>query len=550
MYMNIFIGGAWPYANGPLHIGHLAALLPGDVLARYHRLKGDNVIYVSGSDCYGTPVAIRARQEGTTPAEVCGHFHEEFCECFKKLGFSYDLYGRTTSDEHRSFVREFHRQLYQSDLVYEAWTSLLFCPCCEKILTDRLVAGTCPSCGKKTRGDQCDACGRILEAETLIAPVCTVCGKGLKLRRTKHLYIALSRLEDTLREYIGAHPRWRKNALSFSCRYLNEGLQDRALTRDLDWGIEVPRPGYAAKKIYIWAENVLGYLSACKTAAEARGSDFLSFWQEDSRHYYVHGKDNIPFHTLILPALLLAHGGTQGALHGGGWHLPDEIVSSEHLTLDGRKISTSQNHAIWVTDLLERFEPDSLRYFLIANGPEKRDADFTWQEYTRVHNDELLGAWGNFVHRTLAFISKYFGGAVPGGTPDESLVHRIAATFDSAGLLLEQMRFRDALECIFSLVRQGNKYFDAAQPWRTRETEPDKCAETLYNCVFLILNLERLLSPFLPFTSSKIDDWLQAASEKTWSLHFPADGLVIPQPELLFTRLDPACDTAKLTKEL
>ncbi|NTV91488.1 MAG: methionine--tRNA ligase, partial [Clostridiales bacterium] len=406
--MKVLIGGAWPYANGSLHIGHLAALLPGDVLARYHRAKGDDVYYVSGSDCHGTPVAIRAKQENKTPEEVSDRYHEEFCGCFSKLGFSYDVYGKTSSGQHKAFITDFHRKMYEGEYIHEKKTPQIHCDNCGISLADRLVTGICPSCGDNARGDQCDSCGSVLEPETLIDPVCSVCGEAASFVDENHLFIAISKLEEELKTYIASHPEWRRNAAAFSNKYINEGLRDRAVTRSLDWGIDVPKTGFEDKKIYIWAENVLGYLSAGKQACEERGTDFSELWKGDARHYYVHGKDNIPFHTIILPSLLLAH--------GGGWRLPDSIISSEHLTLEGKKISTSRNWAIWVKDIAEAYAPDIIRYFFIANGPEKRDSDFSKREFINNCNGELVGAYGNFVNRNLAFISRYFEGVVPKGS--------------------------------------------------------------------------------------------------------------------------------------
>jgi methionyl-tRNA synthetase len=554
--MKILIGGAWPYANGSLHIGHLASLLPGDVLARYHRAVGDEVYYVSGSDCHGTPVAIRARQENKTPEAVSDYYHDEFCECFQKLGFSFDLYGKTSSEEHKAFVTDFHRRLYESGYVYEKTSPQAYCENCGIALADRFVTGGCPSCGEKVRGDQCDACSCVPEPEALLSPACAFCGAAPVFKETKHLYIALTRLEDRLKAYIAAHPEWRKNAVAFSNRYLNEGLRDRAITRYLDWGIDVPRDGYEDKKIYIWAENVLGYLSASKQVCEARGASFDALWgcdvshcdaghrnagHCDARHYYVHGKDNIPFHTIILPSLLLANPPTAGdspanAPHGGTWHLPDVMVSSEHLTLEGRKISTSQNWAIWVKDSVGRYDPDSLRYFLIANGPEKRDADFSWREYINSHNGELLGAYGNFVNRSLAFITRFFGGSLPDGTLRPDIEAQIKALYPAVGGLITQCRFKDALETIFSFIRDANKYFDTERPWETRVTDPAACDNTLYTCVQIISNLAVLLRPFLPFSSEKILSWLQLKPD--WVPQFVRAGFRIPEPEILFERID------------
>lgn len=525
---NVLIGGAWPYANGSLHIGHIAGLLPGDVLARYHRAKGDNVYFVSGSDCYGTPVAIRAKQEGSSPREISDLYHEEFTECFKKLGFSYDEYTKTSADAHKEFVKEFHSKLYESPYVYEADVPQAFCECCNIFLADRFVLGVCPQCGEETRGDQCDACGTVLEPENLKEPVCAVCRHSVSFRSSKHLYIAISKLEKELRELVDRSDGWRRNAISFTNRYIGEGLRDRALTRDLDWGIDVPKAGYENKSIYIWAENVLGYLSASKVVAERRGADFGELWGEDARHYYVHGKDNIPFHTIILPALLLAN--------GSGWHLPDRIVSSEYLTLEGKKISTSKNYAIWVKDLLENYEADSIRYFFIANGPEKKDADFSWREYINSHNGELLGAYGNFVNRSLAFIAKYWGGVVPAGELNPEIKAKIDELFECVGEKIEKGSFKEALDDVFEFVRGANKFFDAEQPWITRTEDEKKCQNTLYQCVQIIANLSILLEPFLPFSSEMVRGWLNVNLD--WEPASVPFGYQLPEVEILFQRID------------
>ena len=525
---NILIAGAWPYANGSLHIGHVAGLLAGDVLARYHRAKGDRVCYVSGSDCHGTPVALRAKREGLTPREVSDRFHEEFSRCFQWLGFGYDLYSKTSSEEHIRFVQEFHEKLYGSPYVYEKEVPQAYCEGCKSFLADRFVTGKCPVCGEAARGDQCDACGEVLEPEQLIEPVCAVCGERISFRNTRHLYIAISRLEKELKAYVESHENWRKNAVALSKRYIEEGLRDRALTRDLDWGIDVPRKGYEDKKIYIWAENVLGYLSLSRLVAKERGWDFKELWGEEARHYYVHGKDNIPFHTIILPALLLAE--------GEGWHLPDYIFSSEYLTLEGKKISTSQNYAIWVKDLIGRYEADSLRYYLLANGAEKRDADFSWQGFITSHNNELLGAWGNFVNRTLIFITKYLDGRVPDGSLEKGLEEEIDRLYEKIGKKVEGGRLKEAIDDIFAFVRFSNKYFDLGKPWITRNTSLRDCRDTLYNCVQLIVNLAVLLEPFLPFSSEKVLGWFLLDS--SWKRKTVPTGFVIPETEILFRRID------------
>ena len=525
----ILIGGAWPYANGSLHIGRVSALIPGDILARYHRAKGDHVYYISGSDCHGTPVAIRAKQERKTPEQISDFYHEEFKECFDRLGFTYDSYDKTSSEAHKSFVREFHRIMYKGEHIFEKSVPQAYCTLCNSFLADRLVEGRCPECGHAARGDQCDACGRVLEPELLVKPKCSVCGTEPEFRESNHLYLALSKLEEQINNYVDSHPEWRKNAIAFSKKYINEGLRDRAVTRDLDWGIEVPKEGFANKKIYIWAENVLGYLSGSFQKTRDKEDEFNELWfGNNTRHYYVHGKDNIPFHSIILPGLLLAN--------GRGWHLPDSMVSCEYLTLEGKKISTSRNYAVWVKDMLDIYHPDSIRYFLITNGPEKRDTDFTWREYVNSHNSELLGAYGNFANRNLAFIAKYFDGVVPEGELEADINSWIKTLYQSIGKKIEEGAFKEALDGIFEFVRWSNKYFDVQKPWETRNTAPEACKNTLFNCIQIISNLAVLLKPFLPFSSEKLQRWLDL--NDCWKPQFVAAGYSLPETGILFERIE------------
>lgn len=528
MNKKILVGGAWPYANGSFHIGHLASLLPGDVIARYHRACNDKVYYVSGSDCHGTPVALRAKAEGKSPQEISDKYHEEFVDCFNRLGFSYDCYTKTSSKEHKDFIRDFHKELYKSKYVYEKTTPQAYCECCNTFLADRFVTGTCPKCGAPARGDQCDACGTVLDPENLQSPICAVCKNPVTFRDSTHLYIAISKLEKELKNLLDNNTNWRKNAVTFTKRYINEGLRDRALTRDLDWGIPVPKEGYENKTIYIWAENVLGYLSASKIICDKRGESFEELFGENAKHYYVHGKDNIPFHTIILPALLISH--------GKGLHLPDQIVSSEYLTLEGNKISTIRNYAIWVKDLLDKYDPDSLRYYFLANGPEKKDADFSWTEYVNNHNGELLGAYGNFINRSLSFINKYLGGYVPEGNISPEWEDDLRKLYTSTADRIEKGNIKDALEGIFEIIRKANKYFDQEQPWKSRTCDPSACSNTLYNCTQIIANLAVLLSPFLPFSSEKVCRWLNINTD--WKFKTVASYFKLPEIEILFERLD------------
>lgn len=525
---NIVIGGAWPYANGSLHIGHIAALLPGDVLARYFRLKGDKVFYVSGSDCHGTPITERAERENKTPEEISEFYHKEFFEVFGSLGFSYDLYLKTTDERHKCFVTGFHKKLYDSEYTEERTVKQPFCPACKRVLTDRMIKGICPVCKNQARGDQCDFCSEIFEADSLINAECTVCGTGISFRETKQIYLLISKLSDDLTEYLDSHNFWRKNAKAFTKRYIDEGLRDRAVTRDLKWGIDVPKEGFQDKKIYIWAENVLGYLSAVSILCKEQGLDFREIYGKNSRHYYVHGKDNIPFHTIILPSLLLAH--------GEKLHLPDEIISSEYVTLEGRKISTSRNYAVWARELCEKFDPDAVRYFFMVNGPEKRDTDFSFREFRQQINSELVGAWGNFVNRTLAFAVKYLNGEIEKAAVDDNIRNKVQNTFDSVGEKIEKGCFREALEEIFELIRFGNSYYDSKTPWKTRTEDIEKCRKTISDCTYLIANASQLLYPFLPFSSAQIAEWLDF--DFSWNEIIPDAVVISGDIKILFSRIE------------
>jgi len=403
-----------------------------------------------------------------------------------------------------------------------------YCPTCRKVLVDRLVYGICPKCGANTRAEQCDVCGELLDPEIIEQPVCAQCGTAVEFQKDQELFLLLSELRQALQTYLDEHPTWRRNAVAFTKRYIDEGLRDRAITRNLDWGISVPDETFKDKKIYIWAENVLGYLSAAEYLCSQRGVDFTEVFGRNARHYYVHGKDNIPFHTIILPALLLAH--------GDGLRLPDEIISSEHMTLEGQKISTSKNWAIWADDLIHAYDADKIRYFFLANGPEKRDADFTYKEFVQRINTDLVGIWGNFVNRTLAFAVKYLDGKIPTGSPDPQIESDVKNAFSQVGTAIERGNFKEAIESIFALIRQGNRYYDTQKPWITRKENISQCHDCIYNCVYLISNLSVLLAPFLPFSSEKISNWLGINSD--WNIKSIQTERHLTDIDILFKRLE------------
>ena len=529
--MSIFIGGAWAYANGSLHLGHISSLLPGDILARYYRLKGEKVLYVSGSDCNGTPIAIRAKQEGVSPKEIADRYHHEFTDSFTKLGFSYDIYTRTDTAHHHTVVQEIFLMLLDKGFIYKKEIEQTFCEQDQQFLPDRYVEGICPKCGSNARGDQCDHCSSVLEPLDLLERKCKICGNPPTTRATQHFYFALSSFQNELEKYTQnaeQNQLWRENAISLTKRYLFEGLQDRAVSRDLPNGVCVPVKGFEDKKIYVWIEAVSGYYTASKLWAEETGQDDAEYWNSAVKAYYVHGKDNIPFHSIIWPGILLGLDIEA---------LPTHIVSNEYLTLEKKKLSTSRNWAVWIPDIIERYDPDSIRYFLTINAPENRDADFSWKEFIYSHNSELLGAYGNFVNRTLKFIQKTFGGVLPENEINKEIVDRVNLLYEETGQNIESTSFKKALEKVFELVRYSNKYFDEQQPWKQVREDTEACKQTLADCVYIIGNLANILSPFLPFSSEKVKGMLQITNH-TWE-PLLVKPQILTKVEPLFERIDP-----------
>ena len=528
--MSIFIGGAWPYANGSLHLGHIAALLPGDILARYFRLKGEEVLYVSGSDCNGTPISIRANSEGISTKDVADRYHDEFEDSFNRLGFSYDCYTRTDHSNHHEVVQKIFLDLLKNGFIYKKEIEQTYCENDQQFLPDRFVEGNCPNCGSRSRGDQCDACSTILDPLDLTNRICKLCGSEPTIRKTEHFYFSLSKFQNELAAYVDeakSKKLWRDNAIQLSQRYLKEGLQDRSASRDLPNGFSIPVKGFEEKKVYVWIEAVSGYYSASKLWAKESIKSDEEFWSEQTRSYYVHGKDNIPFHSLIWPAILM---GTESK------SLPTHIISNEYLTLEKRKLSTSQNWAVWVPYVLDRYHPDSLRYFLTINAPENRDTDFSWREFIYSHNSELLGAYGNFVNRTLKFIEKSFEGMLPDNKINLEIIEATNSLYNEVGRYIEEGHFKQALETLFGYIRKANKYFDDEKPWIQIKDDLDTCRETLATCVYIIGNASQLLSPFLPFSSEEVRSMLNIHKFE-WTPITKFEGK-LQHVEPLFERID------------
>jgi methionyl-tRNA synthetase len=408
MSEKILVCVAWPYANGSLHAGHIAGCyLPADIFARYHRLKGNDVLMVSGSDMHGTPITIKAEQEGKTPSQVAHYYQQEFLETWRKLGISFDLFTHTETENHARVTQDMFLKLLDKGYIYKDTTSQAYCPKCARFLPDRYVEGTCPYCkNTNARGDQCEACGKPLNPQEVVNARCRICGTTPVYRDTEHFFIKLSAFNDELLDWVKTQTHWRTNVINFTMRYLEDGLRDRAVTRDIEWGVPVPVPGFENKRLYVWFEAVIGYLSASKEWATSKGTPdkWQDFWTGDSRAYYFIGKDNIAFHTIFWPAELMGY---------GGLNLPFDVPANEFLTIDAKKVSTSRNWAVWMPEYLEKYAPDPLRYVLSANMPETSDTDFSWREYVRRNNDELVATYGNLAHRVLTFTYKNFDGKVP-----------------------------------------------------------------------------------------------------------------------------------------
>jgi methionyl-tRNA synthetase len=528
MAERIFVGVAWPTPNGSLHLGHLAGCyLPADVFARYHRLAGNDVLVVSGTDQHGTPVTVRAEAEGVAPGDVADRYHREYLETWQRLGISFDCYTTTGTENHRRVVHALFAKLRERGYLEERETPVAHCPSCERSLPDRYVEGTCPACGSTgARGDQCPECGRPLDPADLGAPRCRRCGGPAELRPSRHVFLRLDLLQPELEEWVERQTHWRPNVRGVARAWLAEGLKPRSITRDLAWGVPVPLDGYEEKRIYVWFEAVAGYLSAAVEAGAAK-----QFWHEDARHYYFLGKDNIVFHTIVWPAMLL----------GNGLKLPDDVPANENLTLEGRPFSTSRGHAVWLPEYLAEHDPDPLRFYLALNLPESADADFTWERFRQTNDGELVGTWGNLVHRVLTFVQRRFGGVVPPAGSlrpgDVALANVAEVTLPRVGCLIGERRFRDALREALVLAREANRYIDAQAPWKE---DAAGCATTVHAALIAIEALKVAFAPFLPFTATKLHALLghdDTVAAQGWVARGPAVGARLPPPEPLFRKL-------------
>ena len=562
---NVLVAMAWPYANGSLHLGHIASFVGADVLARYHRLKGDKVLFVSGSDCYGTPIALEALAQGVTPESIAEKYHTEFCGTFSDVSFSFDLYTKTTTPEHQKVVQDIFLTLHKAGDIYTKTEKALYSPALQRFLPDRFVEGVCPYCGfDSARGDQCDGCGKLLDPLLLKNPRINpkmlggkeVSDQSLEVRESEQFYLKLTAFQQKLERWVDSvSDVWRVQAAQFTKGFLKQGLHDRAITRDTDWGVPIPLDGYAGKRIYVWFEAVLGYLSAAQHCTQSQGdADGWKQWflSDDAVHYYVHGKDNVPFHSIILPAILMG---------ADTYHLPDRIFSSEYLTLEGEQFSTSRGHAVWVPDFLKDFDAELLRYYMLAQGPETADADFRWAEFGQMVNGELIGTFGNLVNRICAFTQKNFPDGVScDGTLDDSAKQLLADAekgFSVVGAHIEAGQFRQGFREILKIAESANRFAHDKEPWKHLD-DTKRVHTDVSVLLHTIHNLALLVQPFLPKTSEAIQGFFgtdvirseSGASHATpaWQYRTLPQSFVLQGVKPLFAKIEDAAMQAQSEK--
>lgn len=530
---------ALPYANGPVHIGHLAGVyVPADIYARYLRLMKEDVLLIGGSDEHGVPITIKARKEGVSPQDVVDRYHKIIKQSFQEFGISFDIYSRTTSPIHNRTASDFFKDLYDKGKFVERTSMQYYDAEAETFLADRYITGTCPHCGnEKAYGDQCEACGTSLSATDLINPKSTLSGSEPQLKETKHWYLPLNDYEGFMREWIlEGHKEWKTNVYGQCKSWIEQGLQERAVTRDLDWGVKVPLPDSEGKVLYVWFDAPIGYISNTK---ELKPEDWEKWWKDsDTKLVHFIGKDNIVFHCIIFPAMLKA---------AGDYILPENVPANEFLNLEGDKISTSRNWAVWLHEYLKDFpgKQDVLKYVLCANAPETKDNDFTWKDFQTRNNSELVAIFGNFVNRTMVLTHKYFGGKVPAkgelSDYDKQTIEEIRLFPERIGRSIEQYRFREALNELMNLARTGNKYLTENEPWKTIKTDEARTATVLNISLQICAELAVLASPFMPMTAEKLAKMLNmrpVAWFEAGSTELLPENAEINAPELLFEQID------------
>lgn len=548
-FKRTLVTSALPYANGPVHIGHLAGVyVPADIYVRWLRLKGEDVLFIGGSDEHGVPITIRAKKEGVKPQDIVDHYHKLIKDSFKEFGISFDIYSRTTSDTHTQVASDFFKKLYEDGKFIEKTSDQYYDEEAHQFLADRYIMGTCPHCGNpEAYGDQCEKCGTALSPLELINPYSKISGSKPVLRPTKHWYLPLDQYQQWLEEWIlKEHKEWKPNVYGQCKSWLDMGLLPRAVSRDLDWGIPVPIEGAEGKVLYVWFDAPIGYISNTK---ELRPNDWETWWKDPStRLIHFIGKDNIVFHCIVFPTMLKAE---------GSFILPDNVPANEFLNLEGRKISTSKNYAVWLNEYLEDFpnKQDVLRYVLTANAPETKDNDFTWKDFQTRNNSELVAIYGNFVNRTMVLSHKYYEGVVPAKGEltdyDKQTMEEFCNVRKAMDDYLDHFRFRDALKEVMNLARIGNKYLAETEPWKQIKTDPERVKTILNLSLQICANLSIAFEPFLPFSTDKLRQQLNIG-KFNWSdlgkIDLMEAGHQLNETELLFEKIEDEAIDAQIAK--
>ncbi|MBD3377698.1 methionine--tRNA ligase [candidate division KSB1 bacterium] len=543
-YKRILVTSALPYANGPIHLGHLAgAYLPADVYVRYQRMQKRDVIYICGSDEHGVPITIAAEKQGVSPQNIVDEYHQRNLDAFDRFGMSFDYYGRTSSLVHHKTSQDFFKQLDQKGIFNKKTEKQLYDKTIKMFLPDRYVKGTCPVCSyTEAYGDQCEKCGSSLSVADLKNPKSVLTGQEPELKETEHWFLPLGELQHKIENWLKDKKNWKPNVIGQVRSWLDAGLSDRAVTRDLNWGVPVPHPDAKGKVLYVWFDAPIGYISATKEWAAEKGKPELwkTYWQdEETQLVHFIGKDNIVFHCIMFPAMLMTY---------GKFILPDNVPANEFLNLEGDKLSTSRNYAVWLEDYLEKFDPDLLRYYLTINAPETKDSDFTWKEFQQRNNGELADILGNFINRTLTFARKRFDNKVPAkgelNQTDQAMIDELRKAPTLLGTSIEHFELRKAASALMNVARMANKYFNDKEPWKTVKEDPEQCATTLHICLQAVQSLAILMEPILPFSAQNVwqmlghkDDIHDHAWEEASELALPV-GQTFGEIDILFRKIE------------
>lgn len=534
----IFIGVAWPYANGPIHVGHMAGCnLPPDIFRKFHIMQGNEVLMVSGSDMHGTPVTVKADEEGIPPKELAEKYHKMNVKSFNDFGIEFDEFHSTEDPDHIRTVQGMFLRIHENGYLYEKEMELPFCNDCDKTLPDRYVEGECPFCHyENARGDQCEECGKLMDPDILINLKCTTCGTTPDFVKRNHFFFKLSTLEEPLKKWMADKDYWRPHVLNFSRMFLEGGLKDRPVTRDTTYGIKIPIEGHDDKRIYVWFEAFMGYYTMAVKWANGDQDKLNSFWKNpECKHYYFLGKDNVPFHTIFWPAVVSAF--------DSELNLPYDVPANAFLRFGGQQFSKSRGVSFSIKDIVEEYDPDAMRYYMATTMPENRDADFTWDDFVTRNNSELVATYGNFVHRTLSFTQKNFG-EIPDAPLNQEAKKAIESALEEVAQHLEKCEFKMGIKRAMELARFGNQYIDQQAPWKQLKASREDCAATLYTSICISKALAVVFAPYLPFSSQKLWEALGEEGqihEASWesALTPPKPGTELERPEPLFKKLEP-----------